>query len=220
MASPAFCCEGLGKGRVWIAHRALAVGRRAAEYSPPPPCFDWMVRSDFETPLLGPHFDDVACLAVRDLADRRFLEVAIGQRPQPVTRSDEPRGRRTIDRVDDLVARDTERKEVDVLDDHHLVVFLDEESIVENIFNLLVVAGRKEPQRTGHTFGSLRQPFPLRVLAQLFQKLSDELFDHRSSRMQPHPHDAGSTRVICAISFSIMRPRPGTRTGSWPSPPP
>src|SRR5207245_11205927 len=107
-----------------------------------------------------------------------------------------------------------------VLREHHRVVHLAEKGIVDNSLVLSAVAGRKAPQRARHTFWGLGQPLPLYVPAQFLQKLLDELFDHRSSRMQPHPHDAGSTRVICAISFSIMRPRPGTRTGSWPSPPP
>src|SRR5438309_1216469 len=177
-----------------------------------------MVWSHFEPSLFGSHLGDFARLAACNVRDGRFLEVAIDQRPQTLTGTHEPSWFRTFDGIHDLVARHAQREEVDVLHDDHLVIVFDEQRVVQDVLDFLFVPGGEILQRGGDAFRRLRQALALYVLAQFVQKLLDELFDHRASRMQRGSHGVGSTSVWTI--FAIMRPRPGTRTGSWPSPPP
>src|SRR2546428_6943616 len=88
------------------------------------------------------------------------------------------------------------RREVDVLDDHHLVVVLDEERVVEDVLDLLVVTGREELQRRLDTLGRLGQALTLGVLAQLLQHLRDQFRDHASSPRYSNRFLAVSTTVI------------------------
>src|SRR2546425_779857 len=59
-----------------------------------------------------------------------------------------------------------ETEEVDVADHHHLVVLDRVESTVEDLFNILLIALREEPERLGNPLGSLQEPFARRVLTE------------------------------------------------------
>src|SRR2546422_6559188 len=58
--------------------------------------------------------------------------------------------------------RSADRKKVDVLDDHHLVVVLDEHGVVQDLLDVLVVARREVAQRLRDALGRLLEP-PERV---------------------------------------------------------
>src|SRR5205823_889254 len=74
-----------------------------------------------------------------------------------------------------------QRGEVDVLHDHHLVVFLDEQRIVQDLVDVLAVAGCEVLHRLRHTLGRALEAFAVRILSELLEELFDELFDHAAS---------------------------------------
>src|SRR5687767_8702848 len=74
-----------------------------------------------------------------------------------------------------------EAREVDVLDDHHLIVVLDEQRVVEDLVHALRIAGREVPQRLLDSLRRLGQAFTVRVFTELLQQLLDELGDHSLS---------------------------------------
>src|SRR5713101_3323066 len=91
----------------------------------------------------------------------------------------------------------TEGEKVDVLDHHHLVVVLDEERVVEDLVDVLAVAGGQVAQRLLHAVRGAVEPLALDVLAQLLQQLLDQPRDHR-------PSPAYSNRFL-AVSTNATR---------------
>ena len=59
-----------------------------------------------------------------------------------------------------------ETEEVDVADHHHLIVLDRVESTVKDLFNILLIALREEPERLGNPLGSLQEPFAGRILTE------------------------------------------------------
>src|SRR3990170_2558472 len=74
----------------------------------------------------------------------------------------------------------TEAEKVDVLHDHHLVVVLDEEGIVQDVLHVPVVSRRQVAERLRDALRRLREPLAVGILAQLLQELGDQPGDHRA----------------------------------------
>src|SRR5215470_9052045 len=89
----------------------------------------------------------------------------------------------------------TQTREVDVFDDDHLVVILDEERAVEHVFDFLVVTRRQIAQGRFDALGRLDETLTIDVLAQLLQDLFDVLADHPSSPRYSNRFFAVSTTV-------------------------
>ena len=69
----------------------------------------------------------------------------------------------------------TERVEIDVLDDHHIVVIDGEQCVVEDIVDVCVVPGRQESQGLFHTRRRADEPFAVGILTELDQEAPDEI---------------------------------------------
>jgi len=66
-----------------------------------------------------------------------------------------------------------EGEEVDVLDDHHLVVGVGEDRLVEHRHRVGLVAGGEELQGRGDAVRRPEQPLAVRVLADAFEQGAD-----------------------------------------------
>src|SRR5262249_982080 len=102
-----------------------------------------------------------------------------------------------------------QRVEVDVLDQHHLVVVVFRENRpVQDLADILLVARREEVQHRLHAGGCLLQPLALGVLAKLPQDAFDQLL-HSAS-----PVASYSKRLFSVSTTATRASRPG---GSWRS---
>src|SRR5215208_1795900 len=72
-----------------------------------------------------------------------------------------------------------ETVEVDVLDDDHLAVVDGEQRVVQHFLDVGAIAAGQEPQRLFHAQRRAYQPFPVGVLPELGEQLTDEIL-HRS----------------------------------------
>ncbi len=75
-----------------------------------------------------------------------------------------------------------ERVELDVLDQHHLLVLLAEHGRADDFERVFVVALGEERHRLGHPFGRLQKPLARRVLAQQTQDLAIMVFERFDGR--------------------------------------
>jgi len=73
----------------------------------------------------------------------------------------------------------TERVEIDVLDDHHLVVIDGEQSIVKDIVDVCAVPGRQESQGFFHARRRADEPFAVGILTEFDQEAPDEILHSR-----------------------------------------
>ena len=99
------------------------------------------------------------------------------------------------------------REEVDVLHDHHFVVFLDEERAVEDVVDVLGVTGREVLHRLRHALRRALETFAVRILSELLQELLDELFDHAASPRY-------SKRFFAVSTTRTRRSVPGASAGT------
>ena len=60
-----------------------------------------------------------------------------------------------------------ETVEVDVLDDHHLVIIHGEQRVVQHAVHVGGIAAREEPERFLDALGRVDEPFARRILSQL-----------------------------------------------------
>src|SRR5204863_5932880 len=73
----------------------------------------------------------------------------------------------------------SERVEVDVLDDHHLVVIDGEQRVVQDFIDICLVPGRQEAQRLLDARGSTNEPLTIRIFTELDQEPPDQILHLR-----------------------------------------
>ena len=72
-----------------------------------------------------------------------------------------------------------ERIEVDVLDDHHLVIIDGEQRVVQDVIDVCAIPARQESQRLFDTRGRAREPFTVGVFTELDQEAPDQILHPR-----------------------------------------
>ena len=99
--------------------------------------------------------------------------------------------------------------EVDVLDDHHLVIIDGEQGVVEDRIDVRRIPAREEPQRFLDALGRVEQPLARRVFAKLREELPDDV---------PHLRYCTSRSSAAPAPFAQAQPlaRPPARPAADP----
>jgi hypothetical protein len=99
---------------------------------------------------------------------------------------------------------------VDVLHHDHLVVLFGEECLVEDLVGVLLIARRQILPGLGHSGRRLVEALARRVLADLLQELTDQVFHVGHLAAQPR-----YSKVLLSVSTTATRRRvPAARAGS------
>ena len=65
--------------------------------------------------------------------------------------------------------------DVEVLDDHHLIVGFVKDGALEDFPRILAISGCEEAERLVESLGSLRKPLAVGVLSDLGEQVADEI---------------------------------------------
>src|SRR6266542_1823738 len=146
--------------------------------------------------------------------------MAAVERPEAVSRLDGARGLRSANCIDALLTRDAQTVEVDVLDDHHLVVLFGEQGLVEHVVDILALPGGQVPVGLGHSRRRPLESLARGILADFLQQVTDQPFERRVPFIGGFHHcpltsSPRYSNTLLAVSITATRrSRPGGRTGS------